>query len=502
MKLLTYCFFSVLIFTATTGHAAAENIDLSPSFDQLDPRLPEHKLSLLYHLQVASGEYHSNRANLDDYTGQSGLNKEFIEYLKTGSPYRFNYRKSDFDFAAGIRLKEDWLGFVEGDTGYSGLQSSLTFRGKAIIRNKIEIYNDLTLFRSDSAVDFMHASRTGEFLTDPLLSYNYAHRGAVASNIDLFELQTDRALIKTDTYGVGIQCGRDRLQLKSGFRNGLLSSGLTRPVDMFYRLDYDVWRLSFTALAGQLTEAGKRYISVKRVSLELAHNLRIGATEAAAYADDPTAYINPIMLFYFTHRHRPTNDDNLIAAVDFSYTPFADFNIYGEFVDDDLIIFEGGASKYGFMLGLYKTRLVNDKLDLRLEYAHVRKWTYTHVSHVNAWEYRDQPLGFWLGPDAEELFGQLSYLMSPKTRLSLNFDYVRKGESDLFHPYEDEWGDKKPPFLSGIVEKSIGTWLDFSHEFSHLVLRGRAGYRKIENRHNEAGDFNNYFAHVVLVYIL
>jgi len=197
-----------------------------------------------------------------------------------------------------------------------------------------------------------------------------------------------------------------------------------------------------------------------------------------------------------------TNDDNLIAAVDFSYTPFRDFNIYGEFLDDDVIIFEGGASKYGFMLGLYKARIITDKLDLRLEYTQVRKWTYTHVSHVNAWEYRDQPFGFWLGPDADELFAQLSYIISPKTALNLNLDYVRKGEGDLFHPFEDEWGDKKPPFPSGIVEKSTGAWVDFNHEFSHLVLRGRAGYHKIENRHSQAGDFNNYFTHLVVEYTL
>lgn len=314
MKLLTGCSISVLIVLVLSASARTDSLNLAPSFDPLDPRLPEHKLGLLYHILVASGLYHSDQANLDNFDKQSGLAPEFIEYLQNDSPYRFNYRKSDFDFAAGVRLKEDWLGFVEGDTGFSGLQSSLTFRGKAIIKSKVEIYNDLTLFRGDSSVDFMHASGTGEFLTDPLLSYNYAHRGAIASNIDFFEVQTDRAIIKTNLYGVGIQSGRDRLQLKSGFRNGLLSSGLTRPVDMFYRLDYDVWRFGFTALAGQLTEAGKRYISIKRISLELAHNLHVGATEAVTYADDPTAYINPIMLFYFIHRHRPNNDDNLIAT--------------------------------------------------------------------------------------------------------------------------------------------------------------------------------------------
>ena len=159
-------------------------------------------------------------------------------------------------------------------------------------------------------------------------------------------------------------------------------------------------------------------------------------------------------------------------------------------------MFKGGASKYGIMFGMFKTGVFSDRLDMRLEYTQVRKWTYTHVGNVNPWEYRGQPFGFWLGPDADELYGQAQYLLSPRAYISLSLDFVRKGEGDLFHPYEDNWGsDKTPPFPSGVVEKSIGGWLDFRYAIDHAELRGRVGYRSIDNRGNIPGNTNSYFTH-------
>ena len=95
---------------------------------------------------------------------------------------------------------------------------------------------------------------------------------------------------------------------------------------------------------------------------------------------------------------------------------------------------------------------------------------------------------------------QLEYFYTPLTIFSLNLDYVRKGEGDLYTPYEEEQGDKTPPFPSGIVEKSLGGWLDFSHSFNKLDLKGRLGIRDIKNASNQPGDFNSYFFHLVAIY--
>jgi hypothetical protein len=497
MRLSGALFFVITVLAINAG---ADGLYNFASYDPLDPRLPDHHIILLNRIQVSNGLYVSTIFEPESYKDSNPLEQNILDYLKRPASYFFSHKSANFGFDAGIKIKEDWLGIIEGDSGISNFQTAITLSGKAVIKNNIEIYQDVTFFRSDSTSYLDSASATGEYLKNPLLSYQLPGRGPIASEVNVFEIQTDRALVKTNVLGVDIATGRDRIQFKTGYRSALLFSGLTRPVDMFYRFDYDIWRFGFTALSGKLTEAGKRYISAKRATFRLAKNLRIGATEAAAYYDEPFAYINPLMLFYITHRHRPDNKDNLIASADISYTPIRNLNLYIEFLDDDLILFEGGASKYGFLFGFYKTQLFADRIDLRAEYSQVRKWTYTHVSQVNHWEYRGQPFGYWLGPDADELYGCLTCYLSPASTVNLNFNYVRKGEGDLYHPYEETGGDKTPPFPSGIAEKSTGGWIDWHHEFKRLLIRGRLGYRFIENRLNQPGDFDSYFMHWVVEY--
>ena len=491
----------LLLLLTTSAANAAEYIDYGyyGLLDNLDPRLPQYRLNLLSRLQVSTGFYHSYYFNTGDYQPASELNSQIAEYLRKKESLVFAFQAKNVDAHLGFMAKEDWLGMTENDDNISNLQSSFTFRGTARIADKIELCQDITIFRADSTYNLEHASTTGEFLKDPRLNYNFPYRGALTSDAYFIEVQTDRALIKASVFGVDLSSGRERLQYKIGYRNGLIMSGIARPVDMFYRIDYHVWRVYYSALAGQLTDDGKRYISLKRLAFRIAHNLQIGGTEGVMYYDDPTAYINPLMFFYLVHRHRPTNQDNLIATFDISYTPFKTLNLYGVFLDDDYIMFEGGASKYGYLVGLYKTELLSQRLDFRFEYTNVRKWTYTHVSHVNAWEYRNVPFGFWLGPDADELYSKIDYYLSPSTCLSLNFDRVRKGEGVLDVPWEDDpTQDKKPPFPSGVVEKSTGGWLDIYRELGRFSLRGRVGYRFVKNAHNEPGELDNYFLHLVV----
>jgi hypothetical protein len=491
--------FAVIIVLCGIALFAAD-YQLSDLYDPLDPRLPGTKSMLLSRLEIASGAHQSLYPWPEDTSGVSGFNRHVAEFLGKPSRHLLNLRRDDFEFQGGFRLKLNWLGINEGKRDISNLQSSITAFGKATIKGKIEIVEEVTAFRADSTRNLSDASSTGEFLNDPMLFYPSSWQGPIAGDKNIFDFQTDRAFIKTNLWGIDIQTGRDRIQSKVGYRNGLLFSGLARPVDMFYRIDFRIWRFDLMALSGQLTASGKRYISAKRLSVRFAHNLQAGVTEAVVFNDDPTAYINPLMPFFITQRQRPNNDDNLIASVDVSYTPIKNLNLYFEFLDDDFIVFSGGASKYGFMAGLYKSQLFAERLDFHLEYAQVRKWTYTHVTHINNWQYEGQPFGFWLGPDADELYSELRYLFSPVSSMSLGFNYVRKGEGDLFHPYEDTFGDKTPKFPSGIVEKGAGVWVGSTMHISIVRLDGRIGFRDLTHTGNHDNDNTNWWGHLYLSY--
>jgi hypothetical protein len=161
-----------------------------------------------------------------------------------------------------------------------------------------------------------------------------------------------------------------------------------------------------------------------------------------------------------------------------------------------LILFSGGASKYGFMAGLYKSQLFIDRLDFHLEYAQVRKWTYTHVTHINNWQYEGQPFGFWLGPDADEFYTDLRYFITPVSSLNLGFNYVRKGEGDLFHPYEDTFGDRTPEFPSGNVEKGAGMWIGGLKSHCNFAFEIKIGYRKLIHPLNLNVNRNSLLLHI------
>jgi hypothetical protein len=480
----------------------AADYQLADLYDPLDPRLPGIKVMLLSRLEIANGAYQSLNPWPDGTSGVSGFNRIIAKYLAKPSKHFLNYNQDDFAFQGDFRLKLNWLGINEDDKNISNLQSSITASGKATIKGKIEVVEEITAFRSDSTHNLAEASNTGEFLNDPLLFYPAAWQGPVAGDKNTLDFQTDRAFIKTNLWGIDIQTGRDRIQTKVGYRNSLLFSGLARPVDMYYRIDYNIWRFDLMALSGQLTASGKRYISAKRLGVRFAHNLHAGVTEVVGFNDDATAYINPLMPFFITQRQRPNNDDNLLAAVDISYTPAKNLNLYAEFLDDDFIVFDGGASKYGIMAGLYKSQLFTERLDFHLEYTQVRKWTYTHVTHINNWQYEGQSFGFWLGPDADELYSDLRYLFSPTSSMSLGFNYIRKGEGDLFHPYEDTYRDKTPKFPSGNVEKGMGMWVIFKHQFGYIDISNRLGYREIKNVSNHSRKLNDVFIHFVMLYNL
>lgn len=493
-------FTTVLILACLlTSNVFAQN----SSLDIIDPRLPSHEESLLLRIKVSEGYTHNYAREYCDSIVKSEFNQKLFDHINKTRNYLLSHSDDNLNAHIAFKFEENWIGVREGNTNYSNLQSSLIFKGYAKLRNKIEFEQEVKIFKADSTYNLSEASTTGEFLKDPMLSYNFPHRGAETSDNYMFEIQSDKAIIKTEIFGIKIQTGRDRPQFKTGYRNALLLSGLARPIDMFYRIDYNYWIIGYTAIAGQMTDAGKKYISLKRIYFQFAKWLQIGGTEGVAYYDDPAAYSNPMLFIYFVNRHRPTNIDNIIAVYDISVTPMKSLNIFFEFLNDDLkLSSETAPSKYGFCTGFLKTGFILEKLDIRAEYTQVRKWTYSHVSEVNAWEYRDQPLGFWLGNDADELFAKADYYFSPKTTISGSLYFVRNGEGDLHLPYEQEGGDRKPPFPSGAAEKSTGAWLDIRHEYNHLEIRGRIGYRLIKYRYNKPGKCDSFFTHWGLTYTL
>jgi|GEM_PF-7019717 len=492
------------VFVILVGALSMAGQTLAPHelLDPLDPRLP----SPIYELWLRAKTLETIPTGRERY--RQGFFRNLAIDSITGklavSPDRYplRFENGDFRFRIGFRLSENWLGFKESGDNFSSLQSSICVNGYAKIKNKIDFYEDITLYREDNTLNLGQATQTGEFLRDPLISYpSYWTDPLEGGPLD-FDIASDRAVIALNLYGIDITAGHERLIQKPGYRNGLLFSGLARPIDLFYKFDYRFWKIGLTSFSGQLSGEKKKFISGKRITIDIWRDLRIGLAEAVSFFDDPSAYINPIMPVFVSQRQRPNNDDNLLAAIDISYYPTRSLQLYGEFLNDDFMYFESkdrGPSKYAFLAGLAQKNFFVDYLDFQIEYCRAAKWTYTHVSRVNAWSHAGQPLGFWLGPDADELFCQLTWIAGPSSLLRLAFDRVRKGQGTLDLPYEVEGGDKTPKFPSGAVEKSTGAWFDLRQVFGDLAVAGRIGMRRVINPDNVIGrKVENPFVHIIV----
>lgn len=242
--------------------------------------------------------------------------------------------------------------------------------------------------------------------------------------------------------------GRDDLRWGASDNGSLLLSGYAPTMDhaglrlrlgpvtassFFGNLD-DMTLSAPTAQAlGDTLPAGTvihRRITGHRVRWQVNRYIALGAAEVVVYGGKDRGaeaeYLIPISIYYATQWNSGKND-NILGAFTLELRPKSDMEVYGELLVDDFQIdnkspgdqepFQGG-----FLLG---QRLYNplglDGSMLRVEWARVEPFTFNQVLPWNRYLYKDQPLGFPLGPDAQALDFEFRYWMSEQ--LTWTFQY-------------------------------------------------------------------------------
>jgi hypothetical protein len=133
-----------------------------------------------------------------------------------------------------------------------------------------------------------------------------------------------------------------------------------------------------------------------------------------------------------------------------------------------------------------------DDTDIILEYARVEPWTYTHKGTrqdppmPTAYKHFNEPLGHWIGPNADDLFAQMGWQISKNIRADVSYNRIRHGEigGSIYDAPVDYSKEKK--FLGGIVEKKsiIKLGMDYTtfHKFDMNVYYK---YISMKNRQKE-----------------
>ncbi len=341
--------------------------------------------------------------------------------------------------------------------------------------------------------------RLGGWLTNSI-EYSQAMMVRRASEIDSsggrawrdFQVYLHEGFMRFQVEKLTFDIGRRNFLLGTGDDNSLLFSLDPQGYDGFL-LSIPHRQFEFYGIFSILDAAQKRYISIHRFGLNIKKFLKVGYSEALLFAQSlEPLYVNFFFPWGVSQWVRAHDiDANIMLCFDGQLSVYNSI-IYGELLLDDLQI---AAAPYPNIIA-YKVGLKTLMLDnflLKMNYTFVDKWVYTHELPINTYirtgsfylPDSGHLLGFPLGNDVDKLSFSVKYMNTHGLYPSFSIHYTRKGEGDIFLPYEKEFGPLNPPFPSGIVERKfeIVFGLDYllSYNFGIDTHVGRRYWRNFNH---------------------
>jgi hypothetical protein len=255
-----------------------------------------------------------------------------------------------------------------------------------------------------------------------------------------------------------LEIGRNELFWQLSPLTQLTLSRENQPFDLI-KLDRRWRKFRFTFFHANLRAAQRKFYAAHRLEIMPRRNLLIGMGESVIYGGRGAEfqYLNPLML-YHAAEHLLGDRDNNTLTIDFTFFPFYGAKFYGEiFVDD--VSFEFPLDTYwgnklAYLGGFYWAQPFGWRRgELRLEYARIDPFVYTHDDSINVYEQDREGLGGRFGPNAERWTLQAAFQPHRDLRFVSQLNVQRKGRGDLFQPHRPEDGFSKG-FLRGVTINS------------------------------------------------
>ncbi|MCD6507050.1 hypothetical protein J7M22_10560 [Candidatus Poribacteria bacterium] len=293
----------------------------------------------------------------------------------------------------------------------------------------------------------------------------------IYSTGDLWQVSSIRAYLNVRiTPSLSLLIGRDRMWWGPGRFGSLVLSYNSGPKDMI-ALNLRTRRIDFVSFTSILKSGrGNKRLSGHRLEVLPFGWMRIGIHELILYSDRfEIGYLNPVTIYFVSEpmteygnrsgaENKGGSVDNLIIGGDLSIRPLKGVEIYGEVLVDDfqpqkgLEGFKDWDSKYGILMGGYLVDPFGLRdMEVRVEYAFINQWCYTHESGLLAYTDMERVMGHPMGNDADSLGLELKGDFSSHIRGSLRYLLTREGETDVndIHP---KGGSEEWEFLSGTEE--------------------------------------------------
>jgi len=255
-------------------------------------------------------------------------------------------------------------------------------------------------------------------------------------------------------YNISLLTGKYPLRWGPGYKGTLGLSGTTYSPFYYYLLQLEF--SNFVHVSAFLSGLDDMYLFVndtvpnadrfsagQRIDFRIGKHVQLGVYELVDFNGTAllSRYANPVQLYYISTylRGQGTSSgsrNNMMGGFDFNI--LADpLRIYGEFLNDDITVFDdnGSPNKFGFQLGSvwYGTGALQEA---GFEYTHVSRWTYGHfLPGLNRHTYFGESRGWPWGNDMDCWHLRARLAMPKQIQLFTEVDWWIKGDGmlDEFH---------------------------------------------------------------------
>lgn len=329
------------------------------------------------------------------------------------------------------------------------------------------------------------------------------------------------ATIKKDLLSLDI--GRGSLRIGPGISSSIILRE-TAPNFNWLRFKLSGSRVKYTAIHGSLYAAPfndvvrvgadtvrtrvapERWIALHRISVRPFDRLQISFTEMLTYSnrDSDLAYLNPVAPVFFSELEN-SDRDNAFIAMDIVAQPIDQLELFGSILIDDLVSFkqiikDDGAANDDVALNFGAIATLPFSSQFGIEYTRIEPFVYTHWQRLNTFEQRDQSLGHFLGPNADQFEVRVKKWLPLRAWVQASFRNVRKGFNPL-NAENNEIENVGGNLLQGrgntgfimFQNSDLNKWREFEFSFKVEPRRGIELSANILDRNILDGDRENNY---------
>jgi hypothetical protein len=326
---------------------------------------------------------------------------------------------------------------------------------------------------------------------------------AIAEHSDL-----ETAVLRGELTGrigpVTAAAGYESFRWGPGRRGTLLLSDAAGPMTFLLlqgAVRGDKVGVNASALNAVVSSADHAYLAAHRIEVQIAPRWTVGLSEAVRYSSDGLDPLYAVGILPYTVIERirireASNDSlrsleraNVMASADLSFRATKDLTLYGELLVDDYASESADMpNRIAYQVGFRSDRPWGaHAVHFLGEYARVRNYTYS-VYYGENYAYRGRPLGYPLGPDAENVYAEAAFDITRDWQLRWSGDFTNHGEGRLGLPWFPAQGGVSTAGLSGIVEERREVWGDARWMPRDVVdLSVGVGFRRVKNDANVPG---------------